>query len=103
MAFVIRFATRTVEIWLTQQSPLKWGPLTHAQRYRTEAHAHRAVANLWLRGVTIQDLSHVGRVIRLPTTKLRPRGSCYDEEAAGRVLAPSQKERRDELDRSASG
>jgi hypothetical protein len=102
MAFVIRFATRTVEIWLKQQSPLKWGPLTDAQRYRTEAHAHRAVANLWLRGVTIQDLRHAGRVIRLPATKLLPRGSCHDE-VAGRVFAPLQKERRDEVDRSASG
>lgn len=102
MAFVIRFATCTVEIWLKQHSPLKWGPLTHAQRYRTEAQAQRAVANLWLRGVTIQELGHAGRVIRLPATKIRWRGSSYDQ-VAELVFAPSQKELRDQVDRSASG
>ena len=78
MAFVIRFATHAVEIWLKQQSPLRWGPLEEAQRYRTEADAHRAIASLWLRGVTIQDFGHLGHFIRFPATKVRPRESRLD-------------------------
>lgn len=86
MAFVIRFATHTVEIWLKQQSPLRWGPLNDAHRYRTEADAHRAIANLWLRGVTIQDLSHTGHVVRFPTANVRLR----HDEAARRFSALTQ-------------
>jgi hypothetical protein len=84
MAFVIRFATHTVEIWLKQQSPLRWGPLEEAQHYHTEADAHRAIARLWLRGVTIQDLGHAGRVIHFPKAKVRLRR----DEGAGRFPAP---------------
>ncbi len=90
MAFVIRFATHAVEIWLKQQSPLRWGPLEDAQRYRTEADAHRAIASLWLRGVTIQDFGHLGNVVRFPAPKVGPRESCHDE-AAGPFFAPEMR------------
>jgi hypothetical protein len=86
MAFVIRFATHTVEIWLKQQSPLRWGSLEDAHRYRTAADAHRAVASLWLRGVTIQDLGQLGHVVRLPMAPVRLR----NDEAARRFSALTQ-------------
>jgi hypothetical protein len=56
MAFVIRFATHSVEIWLTQESPLEWGPQEDAKRYCAEAEAHRAVIGLRLSGCMIHQL-----------------------------------------------
>lgn len=73
MSFVIGFATHTVQIWLKQQSPLKWGSLEEARRFGTEADAKRVVASLWLRDVTIQDVGHAGHVIGFPVAKVRLR------------------------------
>jgi hypothetical protein len=82
MAFVICFATFTVQIWIKHQSPLRWGPLEDAQRYHTEADAHRAIASLWLRGVTIQDVGDAGRIIPFPAADARPRRIRRDQVAA---------------------
>ncbi len=67
MAFVIRFATRSVEIWLKRETPLTWGPQEDAKHYRTEAEAHRVIIRLRLSGVTIQELDHARNVVRLPS------------------------------------
>ncbi len=67
MAFVIRFATRSVEIWLKRETPLTWGPQEDARRYSTEAEAHRAIVRLMLLGVTIQELGHAGNVVHFPS------------------------------------
>jgi hypothetical protein len=67
MAFVIRFATRSVEIWLKRETPLTWGPQEDAKRYSTEAEAHRAIIRLMLLGVTIQELVHAGNVVHFPS------------------------------------
>ena len=67
MASVIRFATRSVEIWLKRETPLTWGPQEDAKRYRTEADAHRAIVRLRLSGVTIQQLGHALNVVHLPS------------------------------------
>ncbi len=66
MAFGIRFATRSVEIWLKRETPLTWGSQEDAKRYSTEAEAHRAIVRLMLLGVTIQELGHAANVVRLP-------------------------------------
>ncbi len=67
MAFAIRFATRSVEIWLKRETPLTWGPQEDARRYSTEAEAHRAIVRLMLLGVTIQELGHAGNVVHFPS------------------------------------
>ncbi len=65
MGFAVRFATHSVEIWLKQESPLKWGPQEDAKRYRTEADARHAIIRLRLSGVTIRGLAAEGDARRL--------------------------------------
>lgn len=93
MAFVICFTTFTVEIWLKQQSPLRWGPLEDAQRYPTEADAHHAIASLWLRGVTIQDIGDIGQIIRFPAANVQLPRTRHDG-AAGRFFLPPRRKQR---------